>query len=131
VKEVKALLKIIPIRRKEDRNRTEYRSVSKSHSLLHAFMTHNWETPHLYPGDKMKKCNAKNRQGTPCSIPPSKNGRCRFHGGKSTGPRTEEGKMKSSQNASKHGMYSKKERESNTEVEELCEEVMKILRQLS
>jgi hypothetical protein len=77
----------------------------------------------------IQQCGAKNRQGTPCCLSPLKNGRCRFHGGKSTGPRTVEGKKKSSQNAGKHGMYSKKERESNTEVEELCEEVMKILRQ--
>lgn len=31
------------------------------------------------------------------------NGRCKFHGGMSTGPKTEEGKKKSSQNARKDG----------------------------
>lgn len=40
-------------------------------------------------------CGAKNRKGKPCrnmSEPERK--RCRFHGGKSTGPRTEEGKAR-------------------------------------
>lgn len=34
-------------------------------------------------------------------------GRCKFHGGLNTGPTTEEGKAASSQNAKKHGLYSK------------------------
>lgn len=42
------------------------------------------------------KCGAKNRKGLPCG---SKvlypNGRCRFHGGVSTGPKTAEGKQRS------------------------------------
>jgi len=34
-------------------------------------------------------------------------GRCRFHGGRSTGPKTPEGKAKTSQNSRIHGLYSK------------------------
>lgn len=34
-------------------------------------------------------------------------GRCKYHGGKSTGPKNEEGKSKVSQNAMKHGFYAK------------------------
>ena len=37
------------------------------------------------------RCGAKTRKGTPCKAPAMKNGRCRMHGGKSTGPRTPEG----------------------------------------
>lgn len=33
-------------------------------------------------------------------------GRCKYHGGLNTGPKTEEGKAKTSQNARKHGLYS-------------------------
>lgn len=40
-----------------------------------------------------KTCDAKTRQGTPCkNTRLYKNGRCKNHGGLSTGPRTEEGK---------------------------------------
>jgi len=37
------------------------------------------------------RCGAKTRKGTPCQAPAMANGRCRLHGGKSTGPRTPEG----------------------------------------
>lgn len=48
-------------------------------------------------------CGAKTRKGTPCQAPPvwdkehnrPRNGRCRMHGGLSTGPKTPEGKAKS------------------------------------
>jgi hypothetical protein len=50
-------------------------------------------------------CGAKTRSGAPCRQKQMKNGRCRMHGGKNTGPKTEEGKKKVSQNAIKHGAY--------------------------
>lgn len=37
-----------------------------------------------------KICGAKTRKGTPCQKAPLKNGRCRLHGGKSTGPKNKE-----------------------------------------
>lgn len=45
-------------------------------------------------------CNAKTRRGTYCQAPPvwnkskdiARNGRCKLHGGLSTGPKTEAGK---------------------------------------
>jgi hypothetical protein len=41
-------------------------------------------------------CGAKNRQGMPCGQKAVYlNGRCRFHGGLSTGPTTVEGKRRS------------------------------------
>ena len=51
-------------------------------------------------------CGAKTRQGKPCPNAPMKNGRCRMHGGKSTGPRTPEGKERSRRANWKHGYYS-------------------------
>jgi hypothetical protein len=40
-------------------------------------------------------CGAKNRRGLPCQCKELyENGRCRFHGGLSTGPRTPEGKAR-------------------------------------
>lgn len=38
------------------------------------------------------RCEARTRKGTPCKAQAMRNGRCRNHGGMSTGPRTPEGK---------------------------------------
>ena len=45
------------------------------------------------PGDyaKAPRCGARTRNGGCCRQPAMKNGRCRMHGGLSTGPRTAEG----------------------------------------
>lgn len=43
-------------------------------------------------------CEAKTRRGTPCRCKALPNGRCKLHGGKSTGPRTLEGKRRSAAN---------------------------------
>ena len=52
------------------------------------------------------RCGAKTRSGTPCKAPAMANGRCRMHGGKSTGPRTPEGLERSKKANLKHGLYS-------------------------
>ena len=52
------------------------------------------------------RCGAKTRKGTPCRAPAMANGRCRMHGGKSTGPRTPEGLERSRKANFKHGYYS-------------------------
>ena len=42
-----------------------------------------------------QRCGAKTRQGLPCKRPANKrSGRCRLHGGQSTGPKTAEGRAK-------------------------------------
>ena len=45
------------------------------------------------PGDfrAAPRCGAATRAGHECAQPAMRNGRCRLHGGKSTGPRTEDG----------------------------------------
>ena len=50
-----------------------------------------------YGGIKARDvCGAKNRRGAPCQCKLLyANGRCKFHGGLSTGPRTTEGKARS------------------------------------
>ncbi|MCL6567277.1 MAG: hypothetical protein K6U09_12770 [Acidobacteriia bacterium] len=40
----------------------------------------------MQEGGEMAKCGAKTRKGTPCQNNAMANGRCRMHGGKSTGP---------------------------------------------
>lgn len=61
------------------------------------------------PGDftKAPRCEAKTRKGTPCQCPAMKNGRCKLHGGKSTGPKTPEGIERIRQSHLKHGIYTK------------------------
>jgi hypothetical protein len=41
------------------------------------------------------RCDARTRVGCPCRQPAMANGRCRMHGGLSTGPRTPEGLARS------------------------------------
>ena len=74
------------------------------------------------PGDftKAPRCGAKTRSGTPCQAPAMKNGRCRLHGGKSTGPRTPEGLERSRKARWKHGLYSVEVR---TELEQCRREI--------
>ena len=57
----------------------------------------------------VKLCGAKcrRRNGLPCRQPAMKNGRCRMHGGKSTGAKTKDGKLLSGQANFKHGLYTK------------------------
>src|SRR5690625_4363795 len=52
-----------------------------------------------------KRCGAKTRSGKPCKNWAMKNGRCRMHGGKSTGAPPE--KMKKNSNARTHGLFAK------------------------
>lgn len=53
-----------------------------------------------------KLCGAKTRSGEPCKNYAMANGRCRMHGGKSTGPK-DKTKLKENKNAEKHGFFSK------------------------
>ena len=53
------------------------------------------------------RCGAKTRKGTRCQGPAMANGRCRMHGGGSTGPRTPEGLARSRKARWKHGFYSR------------------------
>ena len=39
-------------------------------------------------------CGARTRRGTPCRCAALPNGRCKYHGGLSTGPKTPEGKAR-------------------------------------
>lgn len=59
-----------------------------------------WSNQPKLPRNKRGKCNAKTRKETLCQAPPvwnisedrATNGRCKLHGGLSTGPKTESGK---------------------------------------
>lgn len=60
------------------------------------------DIPHNYDGSKQFLCNARTQSGRPCrAMGLAPNGRCKWHGGKSTGPRTAEGKARSLRNLEK------------------------------
>ena len=50
------------------------------------------------------RCGARTRACTPCKGPAMPNGRCRMHGGASTGPRTAEGLARIRTARTTHGM---------------------------
>lgn len=54
---------------------------------------------------KIAPCGARTRAGGACRQPAMRNGRCRLHGGKSTGPRTPEGLARSRTARLRHGIY--------------------------
>jgi hypothetical protein len=54
----------------------------------------------------VKRCGAKNRRGGACGSPAMQNGRCRLHGGLSTGSKTAEGIERIRRATTKHGLYS-------------------------
>jgi hypothetical protein len=89
------------------------------------------------PGDlrNAKQCGAKarTRGGAPCKAPAMANGRCRMHGGASTGPKTEEGKARSRMAGYKHGGRSAEAirlRREAAEARRETQAILKIMREL-
>jgi hypothetical protein len=64
-------------------------------------------------------CGAKIRSGIPCQNWGMANGRCRLHGGMSTGPKTPEGRERIRRAHWKHGRYSAQAREEHREFRRL------------
>jgi hypothetical protein len=60
------------------------------------------------PGDFLAapRCGSRTRAGGCCRQPAMRNGRCRLHGGLSTGPRTAEGRARCAHARRIHGFYS-------------------------
>lgn len=65
------------------------------------------------------KCGARTRRNTSCRRPAMRNGRCRLHGGLSTGPKTPEGRRRIRIALLKHGRYTKEARQERLEYREL------------
>lgn len=69
---------------------------------MHQKIKKNNDTKQKFELTSLPLCGAKTRNGGACKRRGSKlNGRCKFHGGKSTGPKTRTGKLNSSKNAGK------------------------------
>src|SRR5271169_48675 len=85
------------------------------------------------PGNftKAARCGAGTRRGTPCQCPAMANGRCRLHGGLSTGPKTAEGIERIRRAVTKHGRYSKRIKAERAEYRELLRACREMLAGLS
>ena len=84
------------------------------------------------PGDftKAKRCGARSkRSGNPCRQPAMKNGRCRLHGGLSTGPKTKEGLARSIAARLKHGAYSQTFKNEVREINQAIREANRFLKE--
>ena len=88
--------------------------------------------PWLYgPNWQGQRCEARTRRGTPCQRPGNKlNGRCKLHGGRSTGPRTEEGVARLAASKITHGRTAKVERAKAKHRAEVGRQVMRELREI-
>jgi len=67
-----------------------------------------WRFGPDWPG---QRCGAKTRRGTSCQAPAKQPvGRCRVHGGASTGPRTKDGLKRLTEARTTHGKFTKEKR---------------------
>jgi len=67
-----------------------------------------WRFGPDWPG---QRCGAKTRKGTPCQRPARLPvGRCKLHGGASTGPSTKDGLARLTEAKIKHGRFTKEKR---------------------
>lgn len=77
-------------------------------------------------------CNARTKQtGKPCKAPAMANGRCRLHGGKSTGPRTPEGLARSRRANWKHGWYSAEAKAERRRIQKLLRESRALVKEVT
>jgi ribosomal protein L32 len=76
------------------------------------------------------RCGARTRSGGACKSPAMPNGRCRMHGGKSTGPRTAEGLERMRRAKTRHGKYSKENRRLMQYIRALAAEARKTVREI-
>jgi len=87
---------------------------------------------HLYgPNRQGLRCEAQTRRGTLCQRPGNKvNGRCRLHGGRSTGPSTEEGIARLVASKTTHGHTTKAERAKAKHRAEVGRQVMRAVKEI-
>lgn len=100
-------MSILPFTASEDEKRRRYkqywRDADRARTVLEASGVPPWEIARYYPPfpDELRDlaCGAKTRAGTPCKITAIySNGRCKLHGGLSTGPTSADGRMRAAQN---------------------------------
>ena len=83
------------------------------------------------PDGSGQRCGARTNAGTPCQRPAVKRtGRCARHGGKSTGPRTAEGRARIAAAQLKHGRLTKEARAEAKRRAELGREIRAELKKI-
>jgi hypothetical protein len=80
---------------------------------------------------KAPRCGAKTRRGSPCRCPAMKNGRCRLHGGLSTGPKTAEGIERIRRAVTKHGRYTAAAKAERRRFRQFVKHARKTIRELA
>lgn len=80
---------------------------------------------------KAARCVAKNRRGGACKCPAMPNGRCRLHGGLSTGPKTVEGIERIRRAVTKHGRYTQRAKAEQRQFRELLRQLRTSLNDVS
>ena len=88
--------------------------------------------PWLYgPNWQGTRCEARTRRGTLCQRPGNKiNGRCKLHGGRSTGPTTDEGIAHLAALHTTHGRTTKAERAKAKQRAEIGRQVMRAVKEI-
>ena len=92
-------------------------------------MRRGWLRSGNTPGDlsKAATCGARTRRGNACQCPAMRNGRCRLHGGLSTGPKTAEGLERLRRAVTRHGRYSRAAHDDRNSLRELLRECREYL----
>ena len=75
------------------------------------------------------KCRAKTRKNTLCNSPAMPNGRCRMHGGKSTGAKTPEGLENIKKANFKNGFHTLESLSFRRDINQLIKENKEFLKQ--
>ena len=88
--------------------------------------TANWRI-HLSLAQSCPRCGAWTRSGRPCQGPAMLNGRCRMHGGSSTGPKTAEGLARIRAARTTHGMRTAEMEQVRALVRELRAEAKRLV----
>ncbi len=88
--------------------------------------------PWLYgPNWQGTRCEARTRRGTLCQRPGTKqNGKCRLHGGRSTGPTTEDGVARLVASKTTHGRTTKAERAKAKHRADVGRQVMRAVKEI-
>jgi len=87
-----------------------------------------WRFGASWPG---QRCEAITRKGTPCQRPGNKvNGRCKLHGGRSTGPTTKDGMARLTASKTTHGRTKKAERAKSKHRAEVGRQVRRELKEI-
>lgn len=102
-------------------------------NLVDAQPRRGWLKNGNTPGnpDLAPRCGARTRKGHRCKAPAMENGRCRMHGGSSTGPRTQQGLARSKLARWKHGFYSARERASRGLTNQILKDSKELLKKLN